>query len=185
MRTTWRRLAVIVAVVVALPFWAAATAGPSSAKKPVPPEPENAFELEMYLDGYNEHVGYEGFVIDAYGAAVDNGVMCASAGELSRTDASTNRKLQLWVLLACEPYTPWYDIPNCETTAGPCTTPSDLCHLDEAEFPGYVPHCFSLKLQGKPTAGATISWILYGGYDGTGKGEVVGPDHYRLWGELK
>jgi hypothetical protein len=42
-----------------------------------------------------------------------------------------------------------------------------------------------VKLQGKPVPGATISWILYGGLDGTGKGEVVVPDHYRLWGELK
>jgi hypothetical protein len=56
----------------------------------------------MYLDGYIEHIGYEGFVIDAVGSAVDTDAMCASADELSRTDASTDRKLQLWALFACE-----------------------------------------------------------------------------------
>lgn len=168
-RTT-KRLPIILSAVVAMAVLAspAAMAGK--------PDPSRAFEMEM-------HLGVDGdFVIGASGPAVETGVLCSTADELTREDMSNGQRMHLYVLFACDPYTPWDEIEGCTVYESPCSRPSDICHL--AVVDGGA-DCFTLKLTGKSAAGSQLNWLLYSGLDGSGKGEVIGASHYRFGGRLK
>lgn len=173
MTTMSRRLAVQVAVVVALTLGAAAPsiAGSLNSSRQASGEQTTAVQFDMDL-------GADGvFAIDATGSAVETGMMCAHADELAREyQALTTRRIQLYVLFVCHPYTPWDGAPE--------TRPSDICGSEL---------CFTLHLHGSPLPGGRLSWRIYnaealtglsGTVQGKGTGAAVGDNHYLLTGTI-
>lgn len=165
-----KRLSIILSALVVM-----AGLGPAAAIAGKP-DPTRAFEMDMRLGGDGE------YVIEASGPAVDTGVLCATADELTREDMSNGQRLHLYVLFACNPYTPWDEIEGCTVYDRPCSRPSDVCHLAVADGGA---NCFTLKLTGKSAPGSQVNWLLYSGLDGSGKGEVIATAHFRFGGRLK